>query len=152
MVRHTTEYRILFRDIDSMGVLYYGRYLHLFELGRTEWLREEGLRYRDMQDEEGCMLPVTIAECRYLAPLRYDSLARIETTLHGWSSATIGFRHEVRDGESGVLCATGMVEVGCCRIADWRPTRLPAPYRELLARIAPELRHRRIPRAVLESE
>ncbi|MBC8329066.1 MAG: acyl-CoA thioesterase [Planctomycetes bacterium] len=144
MASHLTEYRILYRDTDSMGVLYYGRYLELFELGRTEWLRDAGLRYRDMEQNEGRMLPVTQAECRYLAPIRFDVLAQIHTAVHGWTSSTLSFSHEIYDSESGVLCATGGVELGCVGMEDWKPTRLPEVYRQLMARLVPERRHLRL--------
>ncbi len=144
MESHRTEYRILYRDTDSMGVLYYGRYLELFELGRTEWLRDEGLRYRDMEEQEGRMLPVIRAECHYQAPLRFDALAQIHTVVYGWTLSTLSFRHEVYDAESGVLCATGGVELGCVGVQNWKPTRLPGPYRELMERKAPEARYRRL--------
>ncbi len=144
MASHRTAYRILYRDTDSMGVLYYGRYLELFELGRTEWQREEGLRYRDMEDEEGRMLPVVRAECRYHFPLRFDDLAQIHTVVHGWTSSTLSFRHEVYCEESGRLCAVGGVELGCVGTGDWKPTRLPDRYLELLRRQAPEAKGKRL--------
>ncbi len=143
MAVHESRYRILYRDIDSMGVLYYGRYLALFELGRTDWQREEGLRYRAMEEEEGKMLPVLRAECRYLAPLRFDDLALIRTEVLGWSAGTLSFRHEILCEETGKLCATGGVELGCVRCTDFKPTRLPGNYLDLLARKAPGARGRR---------
>lgn len=138
-----TTYRVLYRDIDSMGYLYYGRYLALFELGRVEWMREEGLRYRDMETRLGLMLPVTEALCRYRAPLRYDDLARIRTWIAAWSATTVRFAHEVCSGESGALCATGEVELGCVDAGSRRPARLPETLRDILARRAPEARGRR---------
>ena len=33
-----------------MGVVYYANYLVWFEIGRTEWLRETGWTYREMED------------------------------------------------------------------------------------------------------
>jgi acyl-CoA thioester hydrolase len=139
-----STYRILYRDTDSMGVLYYARYLELFEHGRNEWLREEGLRYRDMELHDGRMLPVVWSECRYRGPLRFDDLALIDTVVHGWTPSTLSFRHEIRCEETGLLCATGGVELGCVGTEDWKPTRLPAAYRELLSARVPENRGRRL--------
>ena len=47
-----------------MGVVYYANYLVWFEVGRTEWLRETGWTYREMEDE-GLSLPVIEAHCEY---------------------------------------------------------------------------------------
>ncbi|TAH34510.1 MAG: acyl-CoA thioesterase [Planctomycetota bacterium] len=136
MTVRTAHYRILYRDIDSMGYLYYGRYMALFELGRVEWMRDEGWRYRDFEQQLGLMLPVTRTWCRHLAPLVYDDLARIQTWIDGWSTATVRFGHEVYSQESGQLCATGSVELGCVDRDRRRPARLPAAFQELLQRVA----------------
>lgn len=144
MEGHLTHYRVLYRDTDSMGVLYYGRYFELFELGRTEWLRDEGLRYRDMERDLGLILPVTRAECHYRGPLHFDDLAEVRTVVHGWTTSTLSFAHEIHSNESGRLCAAGRVELGCVTRAEWRPSRLPAAYSEMLQRVVPEARGRRL--------
>lgn len=138
-----TSYRVLYRDVDAMGVLYYGRYLALFELGRVDWMREEGYRYRDMEREEGLILPVTAAHCRYHAALGYDDLARIHTWIGAWTPTTVRFAHRVENGETGQVCATGEVELGCLRSADWRPARMPRALTDLLAEVAADRHGRR---------
>ncbi len=144
MIVRQARYRILYRDIDSMGYLYYGRYLALFELGRVEWMREEGFRYRDMEERLGLALPVTEARCRYRSPLRYDDLATVHTWIAAWSATTLRFAHELRLEEDGSrLCATGEVELACVRRGGGRPARLPAELREVLERCAPGARGRR---------
>lgn len=143
MTVRTARYRILYRDVDSMGYLYYGRYLALFELGRVEWMREEGWRYRDMELQLGCRLPVTEAWCRYAAPLRYDDLAVVRTWIEGWTAATLRFGHKIYCGDGGPLCAAGEVELGCVAGATGRPVLMPAPFRALLERIAGDRRGRK---------
>jgi len=125
MVHHESEYRILYRDVDSMGYLYYGRYLELFELGRVDWMRLEGFRYRDMEDQLGLGLPVSQAICRYNKPLRYDDMAVIQTQVVGWSPATISFGYEVRLKGEEAIRATGEVELGCIDLQTGRPNRIP---------------------------
>lgn len=137
MVEHSTQYRLLYRDIDSMGVLYYARYLALFEMGRVEWMRSEGQRYRDVEQDLGLILPVTHAECRYRAPLRYDDLAEIRTRVTRCSGTRIAFAHQVyrvgEDGANPTLCATGSVELACVDDERHRPTRLPNKLKDLFS-------------------
>ena len=130
------RYRVLYRDVDAMGVLYYGRYLALFELGRVEWMRDEGYRYRRMEEEEGLILPVTATHCRYHDALRYDDLAVVSTWIAAWSTTTVRFAHRVTREDDGALCATGEVELGCLTADGWRPARLPRPLVELLSQVA----------------
>ena len=60
----STRVRVRYADTDQMGVVYYANYLVWFEVGRTEWLRDAGWNYRDMEDA-GISLPVIEAHCEY---------------------------------------------------------------------------------------
>jgi len=74
MFTHDHHKRIRYGETDQMGYLYYGNYPLLYEIGRTEAIRALGLRYRDMEVEDGVMMPVMHMESRYLLPLKYDEI------------------------------------------------------------------------------
>ena len=42
---------------DQMGVVYHGNYATYFEVARTEWLRNLGVTYKDLENN-GVILPV----------------------------------------------------------------------------------------------
>ena len=73
-----TELRVRYAETDQMGVVYYANYLVWFEVGRVEFMRSLGFDYKQMEVEDGCILPVVEANCRYKAPARYDDLILIE--------------------------------------------------------------------------
>jgi acyl-CoA thioester hydrolase len=73
-----TELRVRYAETDQMGVVYYANYLVWFELGRVEFLRSLGFDYKQMEVEDGCILPVIEATCRYKVPARYDDQILIE--------------------------------------------------------------------------
>ena len=73
-----TELRVRYAETDQMGVVYYANYLIWFELGRVEFMRSLGFDYKQMEVEDGCILPVVEATCRYKAPARYDDIIFIE--------------------------------------------------------------------------
>jgi acyl-CoA thioester hydrolase len=73
-----TELRVRYAETDQMGVVYYANYLVWFELGRVEFMRSLGFDYKQMEVEDGCILPVVEATCRYKAPARYDDQILIE--------------------------------------------------------------------------
>jgi acyl-CoA thioester hydrolase len=70
-----TELRVRYAETDQMGVVYYANYLVWFEVGRVEFMRSLGFDYKQMEIEDGCILPVVEATCRYKAPARSDSAA-----------------------------------------------------------------------------
>jgi ribulose-phosphate 3-epimerase len=59
----TSLVRVRYAETDKMGVVYHSNYLVWFEIGRTDWLRETGWSYREME-AEGIQLPVIEAALR----------------------------------------------------------------------------------------
>jgi len=95
------EYRVRYADTDQMGVVYYGHYGRLYEIGRSEMVREMGFPYIELE-KKGIVMPVYSVEARYRAVLRYDELITIETTLEQLPAARIEFMHRIF-GEDGTL-------------------------------------------------
>lgn len=114
-----------------MGVIYYGNYFTLFERGRTELMRSLGLRYRDLEDNEGVFLPVSETTCRYLAPAKYDDLIRVTTTIKECHGAHIDFEYEISDAETGKALAKGMTRHPFVN-KNWKPVRIPASFKSKL--------------------
>ena len=76
--KNVAYYRVIYGDCDSMAIVYYSNYLRLFEIGRTEWLRDQGITYRE-GERSGFFLPATEAYLKYAQPAAYDDLLTIET-------------------------------------------------------------------------
>ncbi|OAG26735.1 acyl-CoA thioesterase [Thermodesulfatator autotrophicus] len=89
------DYRIIYADTDCGGVVYYANYFRLFEIGRTELLRQAGLTYRDIEEKEGIILPVVEARARYRHPARYDDLITIETTFAELFPHKVRFEYKI---------------------------------------------------------
>ncbi len=96
--KNITYYRVIYGDCDSMAIVYYANYLKLFEIGRTELLRELGVTYRDVEDS-GFFLPTTEAYLKYLKPARYDDLLTIETVIGFVKRASSRFDYAIYRGE-----------------------------------------------------
>jgi len=100
MKQHEIELRVRYKECDPMGVLYHGNYFTYFEIGRTELLRAAGGNYRQME-EDGLLVVVVKAECRYRRPARYDDVLRLRTTITRVTQAKIEHEYELfRDEES----------------------------------------------------
>ena len=128
---HVVESRIRVRyaETDQMGMVYYANYLVWMEVGRSDFCRESGFSYRDLEREEQAFLTVVEANCRYLAPARYDDEIRVETELTRVRSRTIEFSYRIM--RPPTLLAEGRtvhVVIG----AEGRPRAMPDRYLELL--------------------
>jgi acyl-CoA thioester hydrolase len=114
-----------------MGVVYYANYFVWFEVARSEWLREAGWSYRDME-AEGVSLPVIVAHCEYRQSARYDDEIDIRTRATLLSPVRIRFDYELsRLGDGSIAAAGHTVHAALGR--DGRPCRLPARVRDLVA-------------------
>ncbi len=92
-------YRVIYGDCDSMAIVYYSNYLRLFEIGRTEWLRDQGITYREVE-RRGFFLPATEAYLKYAQPAAYDDLLRIETRVGFVKRASSRFDYVIyREGD-----------------------------------------------------
>ena len=119
---HQATCRVTYRMTDQMGVVYYANYLEMFEIGRTELLRESGLTYRQMEGD-GFFLPVIRVECDYRQPARYDDLLTIQTRLARLSRVRIDFSYEVLRPADGTVICRGVTHHAIID-AQGRPKRL----------------------------
>ncbi len=120
--RHETVARILYKDTDRMGVVYYGNYLTFFEMGRTELMRHIGLANSALE-ARGYILPVVEAAVAYKGNVGYDEIITIETTISKATRVRVRFDYRVLD-EGGRLLVTGHT-VHACLNSSLKPARLP---------------------------
>jgi acyl-CoA thioester hydrolase len=124
-----SRFRVRYAETDQMGMVYYANYLVWLEVGRSDFCRECGFSYRDLEREEQAFLTVAEANCRYLAPARYEDEIVVETQLSRLRSRLIEFTYRVLCGSK--LLAEGRtlhVVIG----TDGRPRSMPERYLELL--------------------
>lgn len=110
MFIHKTTNRVTYSETDKMGYLYYGHYPKYYEIGRTEAMRHIGLRYRDLEDVHGIMMPVMTLNMRYVRPAYYDDLLTIQTTVRHMPTKNINFYMEIFN-EQNKLVNGGMVKL-----------------------------------------
>ncbi len=89
-----TNIRVRYGETDQMGVVYYANYLEWFTIGRTEFLRDKGYTYKEMEEQE-IYLPVTEAHIRYRRSAKYDDVITIKTTLTEMSPTRLKFSYEI---------------------------------------------------------
>ena len=124
-----SRFRVRYAETDQMGMVYYANYLIWMEVGRSDFCRECGFSYRALEQEEQAFLTVAEANCRYLAPARYEDEIVVETELTRARTRIIEFSYRVKRGAT--LLAEGQtvhVVIG----ADGRRRSMPERYLELL--------------------
>jgi len=107
-----TSYRVIYGDTDQMGVVYYANYLRWFERGRSEFLRQIGLPYANIE-AAGYHFPVAEVTCRYAQSARYDDVIEIATTLNELSRVSFLFEYKISRQEDHIILATGSTKHAC---------------------------------------
>jgi acyl-CoA thioester hydrolase len=116
------DFRVRYAETDAMGIVHHSRYFPWFEMGRTEYMRERGFTYRELENL-GVQLAVIEATCRYRAPARYDDPIRLYTWLAEFSRVRVRFGYAAYHATEGRL----LVEAATLHTfvaPDGRPLRI----------------------------
>jgi acyl-CoA thioester hydrolase len=127
----TSHVRVRYAETDKMGVVYYANYFVWFEVGRTDWLRDRGWTYREME-AEGLRLPVIEAHSEYRLGARYDDDVDIRTHARRLSPVRLQFDYEIIRRADGAVLATGHT-VHATIDRQGRPVRMPDRVKDLFA-------------------
>jgi acyl-CoA thioester hydrolase len=104
MDSYSYQHRVGYHETDQMGVVHHANYLHWFEKARTEYLREQGVSYRELE-EKGVILPVAKVNCNYQQPAHYDDLVEVITKIKELKRVKISFEYKVKRNDK--LLVTG---------------------------------------------
>ncbi|HKJ93879.1 MAG TPA: thioesterase family protein [Longimicrobiales bacterium] len=131
----TTTFRARYSETDQMGVVYHANYLVWCEIGRTDYLRDLGMTYAQME-RDGLFLAVADASLRFHAAARYDDRIRVDTWIESVRSRAVTFAYRVvrlQDDAGEVKLATATTTL-VARDAEGRACKLPDTIRDLLVR------------------
>jgi acyl-CoA thioester hydrolase len=125
-----TKIRVRYSETDQMRVVYHGNYAQYFEIGRVEWLRNQGISYREME-ENGVMLPVVSLTINYKKSARYDELLTLKTSLKSRTTVKIEFDYELYN-EKNELLTTGSSLLVFVDMKTGKPISPPTNITEIL--------------------
>ena len=126
----TSTFRVRYAETDQMRVAYHAHYLVWCEIGRTDFIRELGITYAELE-RRGHLLAVADASIRYAASARYDDLVRVVTSLGAVKSRTLTFAYEIhRDEPDPAVLATATTTL-ISLDRDGVPRRLPGTILDL---------------------
>ena len=94
--------RVKYYETDQMGVVHHANYLHWFEEARTEYMRKQGVSYKELE-ESGVILPVSEVNCKYRKPAYYDDLLVIIVKIEKVKRIKVEFEYEIKKDENLIL-------------------------------------------------
>lgn len=125
-----TGLKVRYEETDAMSVVYYGKYFIYFEVARTEYLKNIGYNYAEIE-KEGYYFVVAESNCVYSSPARYDDDLKIYARVEYIRNSSFKFIYRVIRESSAhganlpSEIAAGSTVLVCVSKSDFKPRRIP---------------------------
>lgn len=106
MLISKTCFIVRYAETDQMGIVHHSNYPIWFEVGRTEFIKELGMTYSQIENE-GLMLPIIEVRCKYKMPAKYEDKITIITKIKEITNVRLTFTYEVLRNDDPVVIAYG---------------------------------------------
>lgn len=98
----TVQVKVRFSEVDSLRIVWHGRYLEYLEDAREAFGHEFGLEYMYMYNQ-GFLAPMYDIKMKYLMPATTDDILLVTITYRPVRGAKIIFDYEIRRKEDNAL-------------------------------------------------
>ena len=105
-----TNSRVRFEEVDSIGMVWHGRYTSYFEDGRISFGDKYGLNYQSFIQHR-TMAPIVQMHFDFKFPLRFDETIRILTCLHWNEAMRLDFSYRIFNHEDKLSASGYTVQV-----------------------------------------
>ncbi|MCF7822870.1 MAG: acyl-CoA thioesterase [Candidatus Marinimicrobia bacterium] len=131
MISYRYPFRVRYKDIDQMGVMYYSRYYEYYEAARTDMMREMGLTYKELE-AQGIMMPVVHSESDYYGGPGFDDHLVCITEIREIQKSRMEiFYTIIRENEPQKILNTGKTIHAFVKM-NGMTTRMPTQLHEVM--------------------
>ncbi|QGU96594.1 YbgC/FadM family acyl-CoA thioesterase [Clostridium bovifaecis] len=141
MYVNKTNIKVRYVETDQMGIVHHSNYYAWFEVGRTEFIKDSGMSYSEIEAEK-IMIPVVESGCKYIEGAKYEDELIIETYIDKLSPAKAIFSYNVIREKDNKILAKGntthaFVDSETFRVINLRKKK-PDVWEKLLELYSPE--------------
>jgi len=123
-----TRVRVRYAETDQMGVVYHANYLVWLEVARVAFCKHIGFDYKRMEEDDGVVIAVVEAHCRYVSPARFDDEIIVALTVAESTTKLLRFAYDLRNAADNRKVASGETLHLYLSRENFRPIRLPEKY------------------------
>ena len=102
MALFKTELIVEWGDCDEAGIVFYPNYFYWFDCTFQRMLRSRELGQRQLRSRFGAVTPLVDVGAKFLGPVRYDDVLRIEAAVVDWAERKFRTAYRVKLGASTV--------------------------------------------------
>jgi YbgC/YbaW family acyl-CoA thioester hydrolase len=129
MKTHTVDRKIMWGDLDSLGIVFYPRFYEWIDASGHLFFEAVGLTIGDMWRDRKILFGLVETSCRYQRPGRYHQEIRITTHVDALTEKTATLKHLIMDRPTGALLVEGYERRICLDVSDpdnFRAIDIPA--------------------------
>ncbi len=124
-----TYLTVRYAETDMMGIVYHSRYYPWFEVARSDFIKECGIPYSEVE-KAGVYMPLIETGARYIQGLTYDDKVLVECSVVKLSVVRCEFSYKVYKLPDMVLCTEGMTSHAFTG-KDLRPVNLKKKFPQI---------------------
>ncbi|MBW1911338.1 MAG: acyl-CoA thioesterase [Deltaproteobacteria bacterium] len=118
MKQNIVERKVMWGDLDSLGIVFYPRYYEWIDACGHLFFEAINLNIGDLWRERRILFGLVETSCRYLKPARYHQEIRIVTNINALDNKTIVIKHSMRALENDELMVEGLEKRICLDVSD----------------------------------
>ncbi len=129
MRTHTVDRKIMWGDLDSLGIVFYPRFYEWIDASGHLFFEAIGLTLGDMWHNRQIVFGLVETSCRYQRPGRYHQEIRISTHVDDLTEKTATLKHVITERFTGALLLEGYEKRICLDVSDpdnFRAIHIPA--------------------------
>ncbi|WP_313561981.1 acyl-CoA thioesterase [Ruminiclostridium cellobioparum] len=85
---------VRYAETDRMGIVHHSNYPVWFEVGRTEFIRQNGISYSEVEGQ-GILLPLLELKCKFISSSTYEDKIIVRTGIKSYTKVRLNFYYEV---------------------------------------------------------
>ena len=121
---HVVERRIMWGDLDSLGIVFYPRYYEWIDACGHLLFESLNVPMGDVWRERKILFGLVETSCRYFLPGKYHETIRIATHIDSLEEKLVVLKHMIHRAVSGELMVEGIEKRICMDVRD--PDRVRA--------------------------
>ena len=118
MQQNVVERKIMWGDLDSLGIVFYPRYYEWIDACGHLFFEKINLNIGDLWHERNILFGLVETSCRYFKPARYHQSVRIVTNIDALEEKTLVFKHSIHDSTDDALMVEGYEKRVCLDVSD----------------------------------
>ena len=126
MKQNIIERKIMWGDLDSLGIVFYPRYYEWIDSCGHLFFEAVNLNMEELWRERKILFGLVETSCRFFKPGRYHQLIRITTTIDSLEKRTLLLKHHICLSKSDEIMVEGLENRICLDVSD------PGDFRAIL--------------------